>query len=141
MDDYEHYEIPETVARNTAAPAAYSSVSRHTSAKGRLDENGNPQSSMRIKRAGKIPGTFLSGPARRGRRRQSDEDVEGEGEMDQYNPHQEPDQDQDLPMDDVPDIAYYPDGNITLAWSPAPDLGDPRRVDLTLNQSHSDMHP
>ncbi|PTB36861.1 hypothetical protein M441DRAFT_72924 [Trichoderma asperellum CBS 433.97] len=110
VDDYEHYEIPETVARNTAAPTAYSSVSRHASAKGRLDDNGNPQSSMRIKRAGKIPGTFLSGPARRGRRRQSDEDVEGEGEMDQYNPHQEQDQDQDHPMDDVPEVPYYPDG-------------------------------
>lgn len=110
MDDYEHYEIPETVARNTAAPTAYGSVSRHASAKGRQDDNGNPQNSMRIKRAGKIPGTFLSGPARRGRRRQSDEGVEDEGEMDQYNPHQDQDQDQDHPMDDVPDAAYYPDG-------------------------------
>lgn len=110
VDDYEHYDIPETVARNTAAPTAYGSVSRHASAKGRPDDNGNPQSSMRIKRAGKIPGTFLSGPARRGRRRQSDEDVEGEGEMDQYNPHQEQDQDQDHPMDDVPEVPYYPDG-------------------------------
>lgn len=110
MDDYEHYEIPETVARNTAAPAAYGSVSRHASAKGRQDDNGNPQSSMRIKRAGKIPGTFLSGPARRGRRRQSEEDAEGEGEMDQYNPHQEQDQDQDQPMEDVPEVNYYADG-------------------------------
>ena len=33
-----------------------------------------PQSSMRVKRVGKLPGGFLSGPARRGRRRQSDEE-------------------------------------------------------------------
>ncbi|KAK5655474.1 hypothetical protein OQA88_5745 [Cercophora sp. LCS_1] len=39
-----------------------------------------PQSSMRVKRIGKTPGSFLSGPARRGRRRQSDEDVEGQGD-------------------------------------------------------------
>ncbi|KAM0245982.1 hypothetical protein ACHAQJ_010371 [Trichoderma viride] len=105
VDDYEHYEMPETVARNTAPPGNYGSVSRHASAKGRL-EDANLQSSMRIKRAGKIPGTFLSGPARRGRRRQSEEDGEGEGELDQYNPHQERDQQ----MDDMPEVAYYPDG-------------------------------
>ena len=38
------------------------------------------QSSMRIKRVAKVPGSFLSGPARRGRRRQSDEDEAGHGE-------------------------------------------------------------
>ncbi|PHH69832.1 hypothetical protein CDD80_6460 [Ophiocordyceps camponoti-rufipedis] len=33
---------------------------------------------MRFKRVGKIPGSFLSGPARRGRRRQSEEDADGD---------------------------------------------------------------
>ncbi len=33
-----------------------------------------PHSSMRVKRIGKVPGSFLSGPARRGKRRQSDEE-------------------------------------------------------------------
>ncbi|KAI5294017.1 Dual-specificity kinase, spindle pole body (SPB) duplication and spindle checkpoint function, partial [Ascosphaera pollenicola] len=35
---------------------------------------------MRIKRVAKLPGSFLSGPARRGRRRQSDEDEAAHGE-------------------------------------------------------------
>ncbi|KAK3936184.1 hypothetical protein QBC46DRAFT_420183 [Diplogelasinospora grovesii] len=39
-----------------------------------------PQSSMRIKRVAKVPGSFLSGPARRGRRRQSEEDAQEQGE-------------------------------------------------------------
>ncbi|UKZ46705.1 hypothetical protein TrVGV298_000912 [Trichoderma virens] len=108
MDDYEPEEIPQTVARDTAPAASYGSVSRYSSAaRGRLEDNANPQSSMRIKRVGKIPGTFLSGPARRGRRRQSEEDAEEEGEMDQYNPHQE--QDNNM-VDDMPEVAYYPDG-------------------------------
>ena len=38
------------------------------------------QSSMRVKRVAKVPGSFLSEPARRGRRRQSDEDEAGHGE-------------------------------------------------------------
>ncbi|RFU79357.1 ttk kinase [Trichoderma arundinaceum] len=105
VDDYEPSEVPETVARSTA-PTSYGSVSRYNSARGRLEDNANPQSSMRVKRVGKIPGTFLSGPARRGRRRQSEEDDEGEGEMDHYNSHQE----QDNHMDDMPEVAYYPDG-------------------------------
>ncbi|UNI14987.1 Dual-specificity kinase [Purpureocillium takamizusanense] len=50
-------EAPETVARNSA------------------------NSSMRVKRVGKIPGSFLSGPARRGRRRQSEEDVDENGDL------------------------------------------------------------
>ncbi|KAI9809053.1 MAG: hypothetical protein M1825_002342 [Sarcosagium campestre] len=39
-----------------------------------VDEHGHHQSSMRIKRVSKVSGAFLSGPARRGRRRQSEED-------------------------------------------------------------------
>jgi serine/threonine-protein kinase TTK/MPS1 len=51
----------------------------------RGDENQALQSSMRLKRVGKggvgkVPGSFLSGPARRGRRRQSEEDGENDGE-------------------------------------------------------------
>ncbi|KAH6604797.1 ttk kinase [Trichoderma cornu-damae] len=108
VDDYEHPEIPETVARGAAPPTSYGSVSRYTSTRGRLEDNANLQSSMRIKRVGKIPGTFLSGPARRGRRRQSEEDAEGEGDMmDHCNPHQEQ---ENHHMDDMPEAAYYPDG-------------------------------
>ncbi|GAB1311334.1 Serine/threonine-protein kinase MPS1 [Madurella fahalii] len=38
------------------------------------------QGSMRLKRAAKTPGSFLSGPARRGLRRQSEEDAAAQGE-------------------------------------------------------------
>lgn len=49
--------------------------------KTRAEESQALQSAMRVKRVGKIPGSFLSGPARRGRRRQSEEDGENEGDM------------------------------------------------------------
>ncbi|KXX76860.1 Serine/threonine-protein kinase MPS1 [Madurella mycetomatis] len=39
-----------------------------------------PQGSMRLKRAAKTPGSFLSGPARRGLRRQSEEDAAARSE-------------------------------------------------------------
>ncbi|CAK7201965.1 hypothetical protein SEUCBS139899_004681 [Sporothrix eucalyptigena] len=46
------------------------------------------QSSMRIKRVGKaLGGGFLSGPARRGRRRTSDEEIEGNDPDDMLQPH------------------------------------------------------
>ncbi|KAK4153953.1 kinase-like domain-containing protein [Chaetomidium leptoderma] len=63
--------------RNSAAAAAAPSAA--------------PQSSMRVKRVGKTPGSFLSGPARRGRRRQSEEeDADGQPEADVYGSSQEP---------------------------------------------------
>ncbi|KAL6879418.1 kinase-like domain-containing protein [Trichoderma longibrachiatum] len=107
MDDYEPDKVPETVARNEAPLASYGSISRYSSARGRLEENANLQSSMRVKRVGKIPGTFLSGPARRGRRRQSEEDAEEEGEMDRYDANRDQENHQ---MGDTPEVAYYPDG-------------------------------
>ncbi|EEU47746.1 uncharacterized protein NECHADRAFT_31352 [Fusarium vanettenii 77-13-4] len=63
-------------------------------------------SSMRIKRVGKVAGSFLSGPARRGRRRQSEEDgeVNGDGEvMSSQEPESQPADDQHAP-------SYYGDG-------------------------------
>ncbi|KAK0655590.1 kinase-like domain-containing protein [Cercophora newfieldiana] len=53
-----------------------------------------PQSSMRVKRIGNAPGSFLSGPARRGRRRQSEEDAEGQGEGEVMGSSQEPESQQ-----------------------------------------------
>lgn len=73
LDDQPDYEDPDAVARN-APPVSVGSMA-------------NPQGSMRVKRTGKIAGSFLSGPARRGRRRQSDEDAENDGEV---LPDQEP---------------------------------------------------
>ncbi|KAK0671423.1 hypothetical protein QBC41DRAFT_363265 [Cercophora samala] len=58
-----------------------------------------PQSSMRIGRIGKMGGSFLSGPARRGRRRQSDEDGQDHGEGDAFGSGQDPESQQPHYMD------------------------------------------
>lgn len=70
-------QVPETVGR--APPGlAQGSVSRFSaSVRKAHDIDAAPASSMRsMKRVTKIPGSFLSGPARRGKRRQSEEDAE-----------------------------------------------------------------
>lgn len=71
-------EDPATVGR--APPGiAQGSVSRF--GQSIKKDDGAPASSMRsMKRVSKIPGSFLSGPARRGRRRQSEEDAEADAE-------------------------------------------------------------
>lgn len=79
-----HDEAPATASRPTSGGSnsnsnSNSSNSRYTSSNGRDAEAQALPGSMRIKRVGKVlGGGFLSGPARRGRRRQSDEEgVEG----------------------------------------------------------------
>lgn len=64
-------EDPATVSRPAAGAAA-------------------PPSSMRVMRVGKTPGSFLSGPARRGRRRHSEEDGDDQGEGGALGSSQEP---------------------------------------------------
>ncbi|PHH49678.1 Serine/threonine-protein kinase MPS1 [Ceratocystis fimbriata CBS 114723] len=71
----QHYEEPPATVGRTQQPNEQSSISRYPS-RHRLEDNAALQSSMRVKRLGKIPGSFLSGPARRGRRRQSEEEME-----------------------------------------------------------------
>lgn len=78
--EQEQIEAPDTAARNSAYVGT-GSVSRYPSTRTRPEEI-NPQGSMRVKRVGKLSGSFLSGPARRGRRRQSEDDEEGNGEQD-----------------------------------------------------------
>ncbi|KAI0398473.1 kinase-like protein [Xylariaceae sp. FL0594] len=75
-------EAPSTVAR-TQHEYNTNSVPRIGSngARTRTEESLAAQSAMRVKRLGKAPGSFLSGPARRGRRRQSEEDAEDGGEL------------------------------------------------------------
>lgn len=74
----EHHTRREEVdsAARVASSASKSSGSRYASSslRNRSEENPNLHSSMRIKRVGKTPGGFLSGPARRGKRRQSEEE-------------------------------------------------------------------
>ncbi|WAO83524.1 Protein kinase domain-containing protein [Fusarium falciforme] len=105
--DNDQPEEPATVARNPP-PFHHGSVTRYPSTitRTRPEDNANLQSSMRIKRVGKVAGSFLSGPARRGRRRQSEEDgeVNGDGEI---VSSQEP---ESQPADDQLAPSYYGDG-------------------------------
>ncbi|XWW93059.1 hypothetical protein V2A60_000987 [Cordyceps javanica] len=98
--EVEHIEAHGTAARNAAISST--SGSRYPSTRGRED-NPDLQSSIRIKRVGKLSGTFLSGPARRGRRRQSEEEG-GFGEMGSQEPES---QAQEEPRH----AGYYPDFN------------------------------
>ncbi|KFY24830.1 hypothetical protein V491_02000 [Pseudogymnoascus sp. VKM F-3775] len=75
----EELEDPGTVARPYNA-TSIGSVTRYgtsTANRTRYGEEAGMQSSMRVKRLGKA-GSFLSGPARRGKRRQSEEE-QGQG--------------------------------------------------------------
>ncbi|KAF7550456.1 hypothetical protein G7Z17_g5701 [Cylindrodendrum hubeiense] len=97
---------PSTVARNPP-PFSHGSVSRYPSTGNRTrpEDNANLQSSMRPKRVGKVAGSFLSGPARRGRRRQSEEEGDENADGDLMASSQEP---ESQPGDDP--SAYYGDG-------------------------------
>jgi serine/threonine-protein kinase TTK/MPS1 len=64
-------EAPEDPAARQNSVLGEGSGSRLRS---REEENQAMQSSMRVKRVGKVTGSFLRGPARRGLRRQSEED-------------------------------------------------------------------
>ncbi|KAI0009488.1 kinase-like domain-containing protein [Xylariaceae sp. FL0662B] len=107
-------EAPQTVARQqgNSNPGSGSRIGSNGS-RNRNEENQAMQGSMRVKRVGKVPGSFLSGPARRGRRRQSEEDAENEDGALQSN--QEPDRQQprDLvdfePGDNLASSYYMPD--------------------------------
>ncbi|KAI7783811.1 hypothetical protein LA080_011284 [Diaporthe eres] len=81
--DQEGLEEPQTAPRPQSAIGSVSRLGGSASVKSREEQNA--QGSMRVKRLGKIPGSFLSGPARRGRRRESEEDrlarENDEGEM------------------------------------------------------------
>ncbi|KAI1821935.1 kinase-like protein [Xylaria intraflava] len=73
-------EEPQTASRHQPeSNIGNISLLGSNGSRNRGDENPGLQSSMRVKRVGKVPGSFLSGPARRGRRRQSEEDAENEG--------------------------------------------------------------
>ena len=94
--EIESQENPSTAARSQLANSQ-GSVSRYgASAMGRSRYGEDPglQSSMRVKRVGKVAGSFLSGPARRGRRRQDDEEqspIEEHGDaLDSARASQEP---------------------------------------------------
>lgn len=69
-------EEPVTAPRHRAGVTQGSGSRPRT----RDEDNQAIQGSMRVKRAGKVTGSFLRGPARRGLRRQSDEDGGHDGD-------------------------------------------------------------
>ncbi|KAI1467474.1 kinase-like protein [Daldinia caldariorum] len=113
-DENDLPDAPQTVPRQQGSsnPGSASRLGSNGS-RNRSDENQAVQSSMRIKRVGKVPGSFLSGPARRGRRRQSEEDAENEREPYRSNlesdaPHARDPEDYD-PLDNLASSYYVPD--------------------------------
>lgn len=107
IEDNDQPEEPATVARNPP-PFHNGSVSRYPSTitRTRPDDNANLQSSMRVKRVSKVAGSFLSGPARRGRRRQSEEEGEANADGDMVLSSQEA---ESQPAEDQHAGSYYGD--------------------------------
>lgn len=131
----EQTEAPDTDARNAAIGST--SVSRYPSTRSKED-NLNLQSSMRVKRVGKLSGSFLSGPARRGRRRQSEEEG-GFGEMGSQEPEGQA-------QEEVPGQArYYPDFNSGSPVSGSAVRGNHRRngskVEIRADSTKASPHP
>ncbi|KAG6001414.1 hypothetical protein E4U21_004334 [Claviceps maximensis] len=109
--EYDHSEAPGSAARNSGS---HDSASRYPSSRARLEDM-NPQSSMRVKRVGKLSGSFLSGPARRGRRRQSEEgEAQVEGELGVAHRIEADNQG----PDDVPESSMYHEANHFNSGSP-----------------------
>ncbi|TLD22857.1 hypothetical protein PspLS_07654 [Pyricularia sp. CBS 133598] len=81
QSDHEQSEEPRTEYRTRTS--LNNSSGANTA---RKPDDPAPQSSMRMKRIGQLPGSFLSGPARRGRRRQSDEEENAQAD-EQYQDH------------------------------------------------------
>jgi len=77
--DQEVADEPATLARSQG------SASRVTASTKSKEPELAPQSSMRVKRVGKLPGSFLSGPARRGRRRPSEDEGSSPPDDDKYD--------------------------------------------------------
>ncbi|KHN95276.1 Protein kinase-like domain protein [Metarhizium album ARSEF 1941] len=100
--EYDRSEAAESALRNSGGGG---SASRYPSTRSRADDV-NLQSSMRVKRVGKLSGSFLSGPARRGRRRQSDEEGEGHGDGEVAAPSHEAEHGVQ-PADEVPGSSIY----------------------------------
>ena len=134
--DYEAVEEPRTANKPQSA-LNQGSVSRFAAsdaARTRPDEAQHPQGSMRIKRVGK--GSFLSGPARRGRRRQSEEEQsqldEPDGNIAARTASQDPNgqaQDDEIPVPLMSSL--YGAGNYHDAASGSPSSAASRRKSLS----------
>ncbi|OLN81098.1 Serine/threonine-protein kinase MPS1 [Colletotrichum chlorophyti] len=139
--EQEYLEEPVTAARHPSGINP-GSVSRHTSNGGRnVKPEDNPalQSSMRVKRVGKIPGSFLSGPARRGRRRQSEEEAEANGDGEGLASGQDHDG-HGFEMDNDLASSFYRNGREPASGSPLA-LSDPSRASHRRPVSHAESAP
>ncbi|KAH8885112.1 kinase-like protein [Thozetella sp. PMI_491] len=117
QSDQEMPEAPATAGRPQPGTNP-GSVSRYTADK---KEESAPPSSLRMKRATtKVQGTFLRGPARRGRRRQSEEDAEEQGEGEPIGSSQEPES--LLPPDGEQEIAGHPASSFFASSYREPDF-------------------
>ncbi|KAI1489392.1 kinase-like domain-containing protein [Biscogniauxia mediterranea] len=107
-DENEVPEPPQTIIRQQSESILGSSSRIGSNgSRNRYEENQAIQGSMRVKRVGKVPGSFLSGPARRGRRRQSEEDAENEGSMMPSNQEGDGQQPQDHDLDPLDNLGPY----------------------------------
>ncbi|KAH6682129.1 serine/threonine-protein kinase mph1 [Plectosphaerella plurivora] len=112
-------EAPVEPAIRDSAPPSHGSDQAHSNGARsvKIEDNLALQSSMRVKRVGKVPGSFLSGPARRGRRRQSEEEAEANGEPYAMASSQDPDGlAGDLQQD--PASSFYGNGRDFASGSP-----------------------
>lgn len=146
--DHEDPEEPQTGVRSRSLTQG--STSHYGTSNGRkVDDSAAPQSSMRIRRIGKVPGSFLSGPARRGRRRQSEEenspaDEDGEGIEGNLGSVQEP---EDLAPSQAdaapPSSSFYSASYRELAVASGSPVSnkDPVRVALRTKPSLAGMEP
>ncbi|KAF4627930.1 hypothetical protein G7Y89_g10218 [Cudoniella acicularis] len=127
--DNEPQEYPSTVARSQLA-TSQGSVSKYGSStigRSKYGEEAGLQSSMRMKRVSKVTGTFLRGPARRGRRRMDDEeqspmDEQGDG-LDGAGSSQEPQsqesQEPESQQSQQPESRHEPEPNRASLYSSA----------------------
>lgn len=87
-DEAEAQEQPATAAKLSSATKQVSTIGR-----AKCGEDAGLPGSMRVKRVSKVSGSFLSGPARRGRRRLDDDEqspLEGQSDELEGGPSQEP---------------------------------------------------
>ncbi|KAJ1307919.1 hypothetical protein OPQ81_001996 [Rhizoctonia solani] len=130
-------EEPRTESRPQSA-LNQSSISKFGGSV-RAREDQGAQGSMRVKRLGKVPGSFLSGPARRGRRRESEEDrlarEFGDGEM------PEPQMHEDIPMEAEPAPVPAPSYRDFAASSGSPVSSKELRAAGSRRQSYADLRP
>ncbi|ROT35599.1 kinase-like protein [Sodiomyces alkalinus F11] len=141
--EQDYPDEPATAARNgvSVVPGSESRQASNGSRSSRPEDNLALQSSMRIKRVGKVPGSFLSGPARRGRRRQSEEEAEENADGEAVISSREPDgqaPEVEQEQEQEPPSSFYGHGRSFASGSPVAPSG-PSRAAYRRHASHADL--